>query len=133
MTIKAEDPRFIRLLAAALARPPPDVPPIHTVRIVSLSSRPARKTVGLTIYSTTDTATGRSRPRQTITFYSALLDELSAPAAIGVIAHELAHAWLNEHVKPERSKAREIEADLTARSWGFGAELDFLDNEAETV
>jgi Zn-dependent protease with chaperone function len=74
-----------------------------------------------------------SRPRQTITFYSTLLDALSDPAALAVIAHELAHAWLNEHVKPEESRAREHQADNLAREWGFGPELDALDKEAETV
>ena len=74
-----------------------------------------------------------SRPRQTITFYSSLLNALSDPAATGVIAHELAHAWLNEHVRPEESRTREREADDLAREWGFGPELDALDAEAETV
>ena len=74
-----------------------------------------------------------STPRQTITFYSSLLDELSDLAATAVIAHELAHAWLNEHVRPEESRRREREADDLARAWGFGPELDALDREAETV
>jgi Zn-dependent protease with chaperone function len=74
-----------------------------------------------------------SRPRQTITFYSSLFDALSDRAAQAVIAHELAHAWLNEHVRPEESRRRELEADALAREWGFGAELDALDREAETV
>lgn len=74
-----------------------------------------------------------TRPRQTITFYSHLLDALSERAAVGVIAHELAHAWLNEHERPEESRKRELEADNLARRWGFGPELDALDREAETV
>ena len=74
-----------------------------------------------------------SRPRQTITFYTDLLNALSDNAAEAVIAHELAHAWLNEHVRPEESKEREAEADRLARQWGFGPELDALDSEAETV
>jgi hypothetical protein len=74
-----------------------------------------------------------SRPRQTITFYSELLDALSDPAATAVIAHELAHAWLNEHVRPEESGQREREADALARDWGFGPELRALDREAVTV
>ena len=75
----------------------------------------------------------RSRPRQTMTFYSRLFDSLSDSAAVAVIAHELAHAWLNEHLVPEESKGREKEADRLARRWGFGPELDALDREAETV
>jgi len=74
-----------------------------------------------------------TRPRQTITFYTSLLDALSDPAATAVIAHELAHAWLNEHVRPEESREREREADALAMEWGFGPELDALDREAVTV
>lgn len=86
--------------------------------------------VGLTRYF--PSASG-SAPTQTISFYSGLLGELSDQAATGVIAHELAHAWLNEHTGPDESKAREREADLLARRWGFGADLDALDAEAYTL
>jgi Zn-dependent protease with chaperone function len=68
---------------------------------------------------------------QKITFYSELLDQLSDAAALAVLAHELAHAWLNEHVAPEQSKSREKEADRLAKSWGFTEELDALANETE--
>jgi hypothetical protein len=61
------------------------------------------------------------------------MDPLSAPAVMAIIAHELAHAWLNEHVSPEESSNRERQADALAREWGFGPELDALDKEAETV
>jgi len=71
--------------------------------------------------------------RQTITFYTVLLSQLSEAAATGVIAHELAHAWLNEHVSPEDSEAREREAERLARLWGFGRELDTLDGETEPI
>ena len=54
-------------------------------------------------------------------------------AAEAVIAHELAHAWLNEHDRPESSPKREAEADELARLWGFGPELEALEKEAETV
>ena len=89
--------------------------------------------MGMTRYSDVKFFVVFSRPRQTITFYSDLLDGLSDMAAEAVIAHELAHAWLNEHVKPEESQSREKEADELARDWGFGPELDALDHEAETV
>jgi len=125
--------RFRRLFREALLRPPADVPRITTVRSVSLSRRPTKTMVGLTRYSRVRFFLVLSRPRQTITFYSFLLDALSDEAAVGVMAHELAHAWLNEHVKPEESRARELEADALARDWGFGPELDALDREAETV
>lgn len=130
--LKAKDGRFRRLFSEATRRPPADVPRITTVRLVSLSRRPTKTTVGLTKYSKVRYFI-LSHPRQSITFYSTLLDALSEPAAVAVIAHELAHAWLNEHVKPEESREREAEADALARSWGFGAELDALDNEAYTV
>lgn len=89
--------------------------------------------VGLTRYSRVRYFLVLSRPQQTITFYSYLLSALSDPAAVAVMAHELAHAWLNEHEKPEESRQREREADALAREWGFGPELEALDREAETV
>ena len=98
-----------------------------------LSGHPTRTTVGLTRYHDVKYLLVFSRPEQRITFYSDLLDALSEKAAEGVVAHELAHAWLNEHVRPEESPERETEADRLAREWGFGPELDALDREAETV
>ncbi len=130
--IEANDQRFLRLLAAALARPPPSVPRIRSVRTITLTSRSTKTTVGITRSKIAEGIEGPA-VRQTLTFYSELLDRLSDRAALGVIAHEIAHAWLNEHANPEQSKAREAEADQLARSWGFGEELDALDNEAETV
>jgi hypothetical protein len=90
---------------------------------------------GALSYGTGTRGTSRTagRGRQTITFYTVLLSQLSEAAAIGVIAHELAHAWLNEHVSPEESEAREREADRLARRRGFGRELDALDVETEPV
>lgn len=70
---------------------------------------------------------------QTITFYTDLLYRLSDDAKAAVIAHELAHAWLNEHERPEQSKRREKQADDLAREWGFGEELAQLDKETEPV
>jgi len=100
---------------------------------VDLSNHPTRTTVGLTRYSDVKYLSVSSHPEQRITFYSELLGALSDEAAEGVVAHELAHAWLNEHVGPEESSEREAEADRLAREWGFGPELDALDREAETV
>lgn len=130
--LKSRDRRFTRLFLDATRRPPLDVPKITTVRSVSLSRRPTKTTVGLTRYSRVRFFF-LSHPRQTITFYSTLFNALSEPAATAVIAHELAHAWLNEHVKPEESGNREKEADELSREWGFGPELDALDREADTV
>lgn len=130
--LESRDRRFGRLFADAASRPPQDVPRVTTVRLVRLSRRPTRTTVGLTRYSKARFFL-RARPRQTITFYSRLFDALSERAATAVIAHELAHAWLNEHEGPEESRGREKEADGLARKWGFGPELDALDLEAETL
>ena len=71
--------------------------------------------------------------RQTVTFYSLLLDELSDKAYSAIIAHELAHAWLNEHDKPEESARREREADELVARWGFGEELSELSRQAESI
>ncbi|MDA4124330.1 MAG: M48 family metalloprotease [Thaumarchaeota archaeon] len=133
VTFRAKDRRFARLFRDAVRRPPKSVPKISTLREVALSNHPTKTTVGLTRYSKVRFLLLFARPKQTITFYSDLLDALSDKAAEAVIAHELAHAWLNEHVAPEESPAREKEADRLARSWGFSAEMDALDGEAETV
>ena len=132
-SFRPRDRRFRRLFDEAVSRPPSKIPKITTLRAISLSRRPAGNTVGLTRYSETRYFLILTRPEQTITFYLALLNALSDPAATAVIAHELAHAWLNEHVRPEESGKREREADVLAREWGFGPELDALDSEAETV
>ncbi|HEV2138538.1 MAG TPA: M48 family metalloprotease [Nitrososphaerales archaeon] len=132
-TLSTKSNRFRKLFREAVRRPPESIPKITSVRSVSLSNRPMKTTVGLTRYSDLKFLLVFSRPRQTITFYSSLFDALSDMAALAVIAHELAHAWLNEHVRPEESRNRELEADRLAREWGFGAELDALDREAETV
>ncbi len=133
VVFKAKDKRFARIFRDAVSRPPESVSKISTVRTVALSNHPTKTTVGLTRYSEVRFLVIFSRPRQTITFYSDLLDALSDKAAEAVIAHELAHAWLNEHVAPEESTSREKEADRLARKWGFGAEMDALEREAETV
>jgi len=132
-SLASRDQRFRRLFTSANNRPPKVVPRITTVRSVFLSNRQTKTMVGLTRYSRVRYFLVLSRPRQTITFYSSLLGALSDPAATAVIAHELAHAWLNEHVRPEESRKRERDADALAREWGFGRELDALDREAETV
>jgi predicted metallopeptidase len=131
--VTSRDPRFRSLLREATRRPPKEVPRIITVRTISLSGRPTKTMVGLTKYSRVRFFLVLSRPQQSITFYSSLFNALSDSAAIAVIAHELAHAWLNEHVRPEESRVREREADALAREWGFAPELDALDREAETV
>jgi hypothetical protein len=74
--------------------------------------------VGLTRYCCVRKSEDHSAdgsPSQTITFYSDLFDEISDRSAVGVVAHEFAHAWLNEHDHPEASEKREKEADDLAR------------------
>ncbi len=123
--IDHKDDRFDRLLSGVLSRIPPGASPVSSVRRVSL-----RKVgrlpglVGLTRWSS---------GRQTITFYSSLLDALSDQAYSAIIAHELAHAWLNEHERPEQSAARERQADELADSWGFSRELAELARETESI
>lgn len=69
----------------------------------------------------------------TITFYTGLMDRLSDRAVVAVMVHELAHAWLNEHLRPEASKFREDDADMLAEMWGFEPELDALEAETEPI
>ncbi|MDA4116394.1 MAG: M48 family metalloprotease [Thaumarchaeota archaeon] len=100
--------------------------------------RANRGTVGLTTYRGAEPGLAGVRNAaahgaQTITFYTGLLDRLSDDAAKGVIVHELAHAWLNEHVSPRSSRRREAEADQLARSWGYGRYLVALDAETTPV
>jgi peptidase M48-like protein len=131
--VRGKDKRFVGILKDAVRRPPESVPKITTVSSVMLSNHPTKLMVGLTRYSRVRFLIIFSRPKQTITFYSDLFNALSDKAAEAVIAHELAHAWLNEHVTPEESLRREKQADKLARKWGFGPELAALDAEAETV
>ena len=69
----------------------------------------------------------------TITFYTNLMDKLTDSAVVAVMAHELAHAWLNEHLRPEASKTREDDADMLAEMWGFEAELAALAEQTEPL
>ena len=136
--IRVNDIRYANLLRSALARIPKDVLPIRTVARVNLSKRSTnREFAGLTKYrypvkEQNQEHAGRfDVGRQTITLYTELLDQLSDGAALAVVAHELAHAWLNEHKVPEESESREKEADDLARRWGFGRELAALNREVD--
>ncbi len=132
-------PRLRMLFGEALSRFPKNIATLRSVTRVQLRKRGRMSgLVGLTTYCCVELENGATKngeqensPAQRITLYSELLDQLSDRAAIGVIAHELAHVWLNEHVSPKASKEREIEADELARRWGYGAYLDAL--QAETV
>jgi len=131
--LEISDPALLRLFSDALSKIPSDVPPLRSVTSMRLRRRGnMRGVVGLTWcgvrYGRSDTGV-----TQTITFYTDLLYELSDRARTAVIAHELAHAWLNEHERPEQSREREREADEVARGWGFGGDLAQLDEEAESI
>jgi hypothetical protein len=122
--------RLRALMGEVLSSFPPEIPPLGSVVVVRMRKKATRGTVGLTTYREKDEEANAEHGTQTITFYSELFDRLSDGAAKGVIVHELAHSWLNEHVSPGSSRRREIEADELARAWGYGMYLDVL--EAET-
>jgi hypothetical protein len=124
------------LFSKAVSRIPQDVRPLVSLRQVSL--RRAGRLEGLAGLTRWTERTGRrgspgGSGRQTITYYSSLLDCLSDEAYVAIIVHELAHAWLNEHVAPAQSSDREREADELVAGWGFEKELAQLDNEAYTI
>lgn len=137
--LEGDSPRLRMLFGEALSRFPEKVATLRSLTRVQLRKRGRmRGLVGLTTYCCVELEHGAAKhgqqensPTQRIAFYGELLDQLSDRAAIGVIAHELAHAWLNEHVSPKASKEREREADELARRWGYGAYLDAL--QAETL
>jgi len=136
--LEAQDSRFLRLFSEALDRFSSGVLPVRSVRTIRLRTEHPRGFVGLTTYSAASPE-GWQRPpsvvnaTQTITFYTNMLYQLSDEAVQAVMVHELAHAWLNEHVSPEESKEREREADELAAKWGFTTELEALDQEADSI
>ena len=135
----AKNSRLRKLVTEALSKFPENVEPFRSISRIQMRKRGKMKgLVGLTTYSCVFLQKrgkrgnrDQAKVTQTITFYNELLQELSDLAAVGVIAHELAHSWLNEHVFPEASKKREMEADELARRWGYGKYLDAL--KAETM
>lgn len=134
--VESGNVRFSRMLESIVSRIPDGVAPLRTLTRVRLDRRGAmRGLVGLTTWKEGRARRDGAGPggAQAITVYEELFDQLSDEAAGAVIAHELAHAWLNEHVRPEDSRPREAEADRVASSWGFGRELRALDEETETI
>lgn len=132
-SIEVGDERFLRLLELTITKIPKTVTPLHSLKRVKLVERSRKEgLVGLTTYCCVE-EDGEASGTQRVSFYKDLLRQLSDSAAVAVLAHELAHAWLNEHRHPEESPGREKEADELARQWGFGPELDALDSEAETI
>ena len=136
--IKVHNPRYKSLLNECLDRIP------NSGRTVQLRTevRLRRKgtlsgVVGLTTFLVEGFApNGIAREESgahTITFYTNLMDKLTDRAVVAVMAHELAHAWLNEHLRPEASKTRENDADMLAEMWGFEEELSALAEQTEPV
>jgi hypothetical protein len=133
------DARYHSLLLSTLSRIPNSGLPVKSVSRVKLRKRGTlRGLVGLTTFSVEGyqmSRRGEFKPkgRHEITFYSSILDRLSEDAVVAVMVHELAHAWLNEHVGPEASRQREEDADLLAEMWGFQSEMGALEQETEPV
>jgi len=133
------DDRYYHLLMSTVSRIPNSGLPVTSVSKVKLRKRGTlRGLVGLTTVSVEGHQMNQKEEfkpegRHEITFYSSLLDRLSDYAVVAVMAHELAHAWLNEHVGPEASEQREEDADMLAEMWGFEPELQILERETEPV
>jgi hypothetical protein len=137
-TLRIGNPRLMALFVECLSRIPKNGNPIRLDTDVRLRSRGRLAgLVGLTTFSVVGYATRgvKRRPSgsHTLTFYGDLMGQLSDKAVMAVMAHELAHAWLNEHVSPEASASREEDADILAEMWGFEDELGSLAEETEPV
>jgi hypothetical protein len=136
--LKIENPRYRNLIMKCFGRIPKSGQRIRLRAEIRTRKRGSlRGVVGLTTFVVGGYApNGVAREEagaHTITFYTDLMDQLSDRAVTAVMAHELAHAWLNEHVRPEASKLREDDADMLAEMWGFESELAALAQETEPV
>jgi len=137
--VRFEDSRYRRLLINTLSQIPTSGRPIQSLTTIKLRKKGSLPgLVGLTRYQMQEYSTGgrfRDAPssRHIITFYSSLLEQLSDDSVMAVMAHELAHAWLNEHIGPEASMRREEDADILAEMWGFSKELAALAEETEPI
>ena len=137
--IDIKDKRYARILGRTMAKIPSSGLPIDSIAIIRLRKKGTLPgLVGLTTYKLDEryqAGSPKASPdhRNTVTFYTGLLGQLSDEAIEAVMAHELAHAWLNEHVGPEASKQREEDADILAEMWGFGPQLHALANETEPI
>jgi len=130
------DGRYMALLLGTVSMIPKSGRPIESITSIRLRKKGSLPgLVGLTTYSMREYRGERDEIspncRHMITFYSDLLNRLSDEAVMGVMAHELAHAWLNEHIGPEASRRREEDADYLAEMWGFSQQLSALSNETE--
>jgi len=136
--LKVDSQRYRLLLLGCLGRIPKSGHRINFPTEVRLRRRGTLPgVVGLTTFSVAGFAPNGVAEEvggtHTITFYTDLLDQLSDRAVTAVMAHEFAHAWLNEHLRPEASKTREDDADMLAAMWGFESELEALEDETEPI
>ena len=137
-SIRVQNPRYRALLHDCLHRIPKSGRPVRLRTVVRLKRRGTLPgVVGLTTFYVEGFApNGVAREESgahTITFYTNLMDKLTDRAVVAVMAHELAHAWLNEHLRPEASKTREDDADMLAEMWGFEEELAALAEQTEPL
>jgi predicted SprT family Zn-dependent metalloprotease len=111
-TLNFQEERYLHLFLHTVSQIPTSGRPICSVAEVRLRKRGTLPgLVGLTTYLINEgyqTNLNGVRPsdRHVVTFYGTLLNKLSDEAVEAVMAHELAHAWLNEHIGPEASKQR---------------------------
>ena len=136
--VHVHNPRYLALLHECLDRIPISGMPVSLRTEIRLRKRGELPgVVGLTTFSVNGYAPNGVAEEEsgshTITFYTNLMDQLTDRAVMAVMAHELAHAWLNEHLRPEASKIREDDADMLAEMWGFERELTALSEETEPV
>jgi hypothetical protein len=136
--VHVHHPRYLALLHECLERIPNSGRPVRLrteIRLRKSGELPG--VVGLTTFSVDGYAPNGVAEEEsgshTITFYTSLMDQLTDRAVVAVMAHEFAHAWLNEHLRPEASKIREDDADMLAEMWGFERELAALSEETEPV
>ncbi len=134
------DERIKNLILQTVDNMPPDALEISSLGSIQLSDlSPTETLAALTTHSSYDVTImndegnewDETRTRQKITLYRDILNNLSDLSVKAIIAHEIAHAWLNEHVNPESSEQRENDSDDLARKWGFTRELLTLENETD--
>ena len=137
-SIKVDNPRYKSLLGECLGRIPDSGRQVrlHTeIRLRRRGTLPG--VVGLTTFYVEGYAPNGVAKEEsgahTVTFYTNLMDKLTDRAVVAVMAHELAHVWLNEHLRPEASKSREDDADMLAEMWGFQEELSALAEQTEPL
>ncbi|MFQ6010612.1 MAG: hypothetical protein ACE5KG_00355 [Nitrososphaerales archaeon] len=138
--LRIYDERIRDLVLQTVEGMPPDALDISSLRSIrlyevsptdTLAALTRHNSYDVTVRDSKGTEWDETRTRQEITFYRDILNNLSDLSVKAIVAHEIAHAWLNEHRKPEASPQRERESDELARKWGFAKELLALENETD--